>query len=88
MKNIKNLSSNNRYIFEINNLEFKKINYIINKLNNKYLKTINNLYIEESYISNEYDFLKLRLLINKQKEVVINIINDVINYYNNELSDI
>ena len=88
MKNIKNITQNNRYRFEINNDEFNKINHIIHKLKNKYSKEINNLYFLEREESNEYDFYKLRKLIEKQKKLIINIINDVLNDYKDHLKNI
>lgn len=88
MKNINNISQNSKYIFEVDDLQFKKINYVISELRNKYYSFINGLYIEECKNSNQYDFYKLRILINKQKKLIISIINDVINCYKDELSNI
>ena len=88
MHNIKEISKNNKYTFEINNYEFNKINKTIYRLKNKYSKEISDLYNLEKIDSKEYDFSRLRLLINKQKNLIISIINDVIAAYNDELKNI
>lgn len=76
------------YIIDINEKDYKKILKSIKKLKEKYNVEIHKLYTIEKLNSKKFDFFKQRKFVEQHKQIMLNIINDVLKIYKNELRDL
>lgn len=83
-----NINQYDNYVININEKDYKKMINSINKLKKIYKDEILKLYNIERINSKEFDFLKQRKFIVKQKQTLLNIINDVLDIYSEELNNL
>ena len=86
--NFFNINQYENYIIEINKNEFYKMKRCISTLKTKYNNEILDLYKLEKNNSKKFDFFKQREFITRQKQTLLNIISDVLNYYREELNNL
>ena len=76
------------YIINVNKKDYEKMQECIYNLTKKYGCMIEKFYEIEKYNSKEFDFNNQKKFIISHKTVLINIINDVLKIYNEELKDL
>lgn len=86
--NFLSITQYNKYVINIKQKDYKKMQKCINKLNQKYNKKISYLYDIEKNNSKQFNFDRQREFIIKHKKVLLNIINDVLKIYNKELKNL
>lgn len=88
MKQNINLENNNKIEINISNKEYVKLKNTINSLKCKYNDIINDLHEMENRNSMTFDFEEFINEVIKEKNIVVNIIKDVLNIYKEELENI
>ena len=76
------------YIINVNKKDYEKMQECIYNLTKKYGGMIEKFYEIEKYNSKKFDFNNQKKFIIFHKKVLINIINDVLKIYNEELKDL
>ena len=76
------------YVINIDEKDYKQMLKSINELKEKYSSEILKLYTIEKLNSKEFEFFKQRKFIEQHKQIILNIINDVLKIYRNELNDL
>ncbi|MBE6140974.1 MAG: hypothetical protein E7172_05560 [Firmicutes bacterium] len=83
-----NINQYDNYIINISNKDYKKIQCCISKLKEKYNNELLSLYNLEKQNLKQYNFYNQIEFINKHKKILLEIINDVLADYNNELRNL
>jgi len=83
-----NITQYDNYIINIKENDYKKMQECINELKQKYNNEILNLYSIEKSNSKQFDFNSQKKFIYMHKEILLNIINDVLKFYNEELKNL
>lgn len=78
----------NKYVININQKDYEKILECVNKLKEKYNNELLSLYNLEKQNSKQFNFDNQKQFIIKHKKVLLEIINDVLNTYANELENL
>lgn len=86
--NFYEISQYDSYVININKKDYKKMKKCILELKGKYNHKIEKLYQIEKNNTIKFDFNNQINFMTKHKKVLIDIINDVLNIYNEELSDL
>lgn len=86
--NFNNVKQYNTYIINISKKDYEKMQECIHKLTQKYNCMIKKLYEIEKNNTKKFDFDNQRKFIKLHKEILIDIINDVIEIYKEELNDV
>ena len=82
------ISQYNKYVININQKDYEKILECVNKLKEKYNNELLSLYNLEKQNSKQFNFDNQKQFIIKHKKVLLEIINDVLNTYANELENL
>ena len=83
-----NINQYDSYMININKKDYDKMQECIDNLRQKYNVIIDRNYQIEKENIRDFDFNKQRKLILAHKKVLINVINDVLKIYNEELKDL
>lgn len=86
--NFYNISQYDSYVININKKDYEKMQKCIAELNQKYSGKIKKLYQIEKNNTKEFDFNNQRKFIITHKELLINVIKDVLKIYNKELNNL
>lgn len=86
--NFEEIKQYNKYVIKITKDDYSKMQYCINKLKLKYDSVIDNLYYLEDINTKKYNFNRQIDFINKQKDLIVNIIKDVLKIYEKELNNL
>lgn len=86
--NFYNISQYDSYVININKKDYEKMQNCIAELNEKYNGKIKKLYQIEKNNTKEFDFNNQRKFIITHKQLLINVIKDVLKIYNEELNNL
>ncbi|MGN1000324.1 MAG: nucleotidyltransferase domain-containing protein [Bacilli bacterium] len=76
------------YIIKINKKDYEKMQECIYNLTKKYDYIIKKIYVIEKNNTKQFEFNNQRKFITSHKKLLINIVNDVLKIYNEELNDL